>query len=101
MNYDSLQSVTLSLANERSLDGVLNTIVESLCDQDHVALARIWLLEQGPPCDDEPEVGDTLRLVASDGHSLEPSAERWRTRDPAGPLEYRKVDPAEGKERTG
>ena len=78
MNYDSLQSVTLSLANERSVDGVLNTIVESLCEQDYVALARIWLLEQGPPCADKGDDRNRLRLAASDGHSLDTSQERWR-----------------------
>ena len=78
MNADALQPVLLSLANERSVDGVLNAIVESLASQEHAALARIWLVEQGEPCDDEAEPTGYLRLAASDGQSLDPNFARWR-----------------------
>ena len=78
MNADALQPVLLSLANERSVDGVLNAIVESLAAQEHAALARIWLVEQGEPCDDEAKPTGYLRLAASDGQSLDPNFARWR-----------------------
>ena len=44
MNADAIQPVLLSLANERSVEGVLNAIVESLAAQEDAALARIWLV---------------------------------------------------------
>ena len=78
MNADALQPVLLSLANERSVDGVLNAIVESLAAQEHAALARIWLVEQGEPCDDEAKPTGYLRLAASDGQSLDPEIAPWR-----------------------
>ena len=78
MDADALQPVLLSLANERSVEGVLNAIVESLAAQEHAALARIWLVEQGEPCDDTAEPTGYLRLAASDGQSLDPEIARWR-----------------------
>lgn len=78
MNADALHPVLLSLANERSVEGVLNAIVESLAAQEHAALARIWLVEQGEPCDDEAKPTGYLRLAASDGHSLDPEIAPWR-----------------------
>ena len=79
MNYDVLQPAILSLANERTLGGVLGTIVESLSQQDNVALARIWLLDQGTPCDDDAGDGSELELAASDGSSLDTSIDPWRS----------------------
>ncbi len=78
MNYDVLQPAILSLANERTLGGVLGTIVESLSQQDNVALARIWLIDQGTPCDDDAGDGTELELAASDGRSLDTSIDPWR-----------------------
>ncbi len=78
MDINTLQPVVLSLANERSIEAVLNAIVESLAAQEHSALARIWLVEQGEPCDDESERTGYLRLAASDGQSIDPEIPRWR-----------------------
>ncbi len=78
MDAGALQPVLLSLANARSIDGVLNAIVESLAAQEHAALARIWLIERGSPCDDETNPTGYLRLAASDGQSLDPKTPRLR-----------------------
>ena len=78
MDGNSLQPAILQLAHERTLEGVIKNIVESLCEQRNVALARIWITDTKTPCDDEEEQPGVLRLVASDGRSLDPKVERWR-----------------------
>ena len=70
MDGNSLQPAILQLAHERSLAGVIRHIVESLCEQRNVALARIWMIDKKTPCDDEEEQPGVLRLVASDGGAL-------------------------------
>jgi transcriptional regulator with GAF, ATPase, and Fis domain len=77
MNAEALQPALLSLANQRSINGVLNTIVESLAAQEHVALARIWLIEQGELCNDTARPTGYLQLAASDGQSLDATAPPW------------------------
>jgi transcriptional regulator with GAF, ATPase, and Fis domain len=81
MDASALQPALLSLANERSINGVLDAIVESLAAQEATALARIWLVEQGEPCDDEATSTGYLQLAASDGQSLDPELPRWRNRN--------------------
>jgi transcriptional regulator with GAF, ATPase, and Fis domain len=45
----SLQRVSLALAEERSLDVILQRLVQGLVDEG-LALARVWLLEPGDIC---------------------------------------------------
>ena len=45
-----LPSVILAIAEQRSLDAVLRTIVEGVAAQNDVALARLWLLEPDKAC---------------------------------------------------
>jgi len=78
VDADAIHTAVLSLANERTVGGVLNSIVESLSAQDNVALARIWLIDQGDSCDDEAKSTGFLRLAASDGRPLDPDKKRWR-----------------------
>ena len=82
MNPDALQAVALACAQARSLDRVLQEVVDGLIKQQGVALARIWL--EGPGdicavCPMRPECPDQTRclhLMASAGGSLD-GAESW------------------------
>jgi len=81
MNYEMLQPAILQLAYERTLAGALTKIVGSLAQQPDTALSRIWMVENSTPCDEEPKPSDELRLVASDGRSLDPDVARYRNLD--------------------
>lgn len=78
MNVQDLQPIVLTLCNERSVRRVLDTIVQSLAAQEHTALARIWLIENGNPSGEKSQGRPYLRLAASDGCSLDPEQTRWR-----------------------
>lgn len=73
MNLEFLQAVALSVANERSLAGILKRIVAGLADTPDTVLARIWLIDHGDICDtclsrsECPDQTACLHLVASDG----------------------------------
>ena len=43
MNGDTLHEVALALAESRTLDSVLQTIVRGLAEYSEVAAARVWL----------------------------------------------------------
>jgi transcriptional regulator with GAF, ATPase, and Fis domain len=81
VRLQSLQRVSLSLAEERSLDVILQRLVQGLVDEG-LALARVWLLEAGDICPTCPLRGECadqtrcLHLVASAGRSLDGS-EDW------------------------
>ncbi len=47
MNPESLQAVSLALAQERSVDAVLRSIALGLASQPGIALARVWLVGPG------------------------------------------------------
>ncbi len=87
MNLEFLQSVALSVANERSAKVVLRKIVEGLASEPNVALARIWLTAAGDICqncsrEEECRVKNRcLHLVASDGHSIQPGKVRLNRLD--------------------
>ncbi len=82
MNPDALQAVALACAQARSLDRVLQEVVDGLMAQQGVALARIWLTGPGDicaACPMRPECPDQTRclhLMASAGGSLDGS-ESW------------------------
>jgi transcriptional regulator with GAF, ATPase, and Fis domain len=77
-----LQAVTLAVAAERRVDVVLARIVRTIAAQDGVALARVWLVDEGDVCAScrmRPECPDQsrcLHLVASAGNPSDP-AEPW------------------------
>ena len=52
--FDSLKSLILDMAQERSLDALLKLIVNRLNERDHLALVRIWLVLPGDVCDTCP-----------------------------------------------
>jgi transcriptional regulator with GAF, ATPase, and Fis domain len=78
MDTKALQSVAVAMASEKSVDKVLNSIVEGLAQQSCLALARIWLIDKGDICDSCmmriacPNQEKCLHLVASKGAPLNP-----------------------------
>jgi transcriptional regulator with GAF, ATPase, and Fis domain len=99
MNPESLQTVSLALAQHRSVDAVLRRIVEGLASQPGVALARVWLLAPGDICSacpmrsECPEQTRCLHLAASEGKPSKKSDD-WSRLDGAFrrfPLGVRKV----------
>jgi transcriptional regulator with GAF, ATPase, and Fis domain len=81
VRLQSLQRVSLALAEERTLEVMLRRLVEGLVGEG-LALARVWLLEPGDICTVCPmreECADRTRclhLVASAGHSAD-GIEDW------------------------
>lgn len=47
---ESLQAIATAMAQERTLEAVLQTIVNPLGACPTIALARIWLIERGDIC---------------------------------------------------
>jgi transcriptional regulator with GAF, ATPase, and Fis domain len=74
MNSEALQSVSLAVAAERSVESTLARIVEGLRAQPGVALARVWLVAPGDICEtcplraECPDHTRCLHLVASAGN---------------------------------
>lgn len=81
MRLQSLQQMSLALAEERSLDLILQRLVQGLVEEQ-LALARVWLVDGGDICavcplrDECPDRTRCLHLVASAGRSLDGS-EDW------------------------
>jgi len=86
MDFETLQVVVLDAGRQRSLDGVLQTIVTGLASQKDLALARIWLIAPGDICDECrmreecPDQRQCLHLAASNGASLDGNV-RWSGTD--------------------
>src|SRR6476646_7964701 len=76
MRLQSLQRMALALAEERSLEVILQRLVQGLVDEG-LALGRVWLLNSGDICaacplrDECPDQLRCLHLVASAGRSLD------------------------------
>jgi transcriptional regulator with GAF, ATPase, and Fis domain len=83
MLSDALQSIALAVAQERSVDEVLERVVRGLAGQPGCALARIWLVRPGDLCATCPMRAECphqercLHLVASDGRPKSGGA-AWR-----------------------
>ena len=81
MRLQSLQRASLALAEERSLDVILQRLAQALVDE-HLALARVWLIDAGDICRVCPLSGECpdqtrcLHLVASAGRSVD-GTEDW------------------------
>ena len=71
MNLAPLPSIILAIAEQRSLNAVLATIIESVARQRGVALARLWLRQADadcPHCSSSGKTGgESLHLRASAG----------------------------------
>ncbi len=73
MELESLQKMSLAIAQERAVEAVLQQIVEGLVAQPGVALARLWLKAPGDVCArcpmrlECPAQTECLHLLASAG----------------------------------
>ncbi|OWY73507.1 hydrogenase [cyanobacterium TDX16] len=80
---DVLKNLLLEIGQQRSLRAVLRVVVERLAGEEHVALARIWLIRPNTDCHSCPlpdECSDQnrcLHLVASAGRSLGEEGTSW------------------------
>ena len=83
MNLETLQSISLAVAQERDLPLVLRKIVQGLVEDVGIALARIWLLAPGDNCSkcrfqpNCPDQKNCLHLMASAGKPLHSPGEDW------------------------
>jgi PAS domain S-box-containing protein len=83
MLAEPVLSLAVSVAAERGVQGVLNTIVRGLADQPDVALVRIWLVLPGDVCDSCflrpscPNQTECLHLMASAGNPSNSPGEDW------------------------
>jgi transcriptional regulator with GAF, ATPase, and Fis domain len=77
-----LPPILLALAEQRSLDAVLTTIVGAVAAQPEVALARVWLRDDDracPVCLRAGHRSEALHLRASAGSPLDPAADWSKT----------------------
>ncbi len=80
---EALQSLLLEMGQQRALDGVLRVVVDRLAAEEHIALARIWLLRPGDICttcpmrEECPDQTRCLHLVSSAGRSRAEGADPW------------------------
>ncbi len=87
MNFDALQELTIRLAGERSVERVLQHIVDGLLERPGVALARVWIAGAGDECTSCrmrsvcPDQSACLHLAASAGTSV--NGESWARTDGA------------------
>lgn len=85
--YDSLKQLLLGIAQERSIEKLLQMIVDGLESLPDIALARVWLKYPGDLCktcifqDECPDRSLCLHLVASKGNSVVNPNEMWTTLD--------------------
>ncbi|MGH7893670.1 MAG: sigma 54-interacting transcriptional regulator, partial [Candidatus Binatia bacterium] len=86
MKPESLQEVTIAVAQERQPAVVLERIVRVVARQDGVALARVWLVDAGDICatcwmrPECPDQSRCLHLAASAG-SPSDASESWSRLD--------------------
>ena len=74
MRLEALQSVAIAVSQERSLELVLNRIVQGLAGSGGIALTRIWLIGPANKCEVCRRRGvspdKVLHLAASAGRSI-------------------------------
>ncbi len=81
-DYGPLKTLLLEMAQEHGVAALLAMIVRQLARRPHVALARIWLIQEGgcpcpalaASCDDNTKC---LHLAASQGRSLTDKRADW------------------------
>ncbi len=79
----ALQSIALKVAESRSVEAVLASVVHGLTTQPEVALARIWLLAAGDICAtcrmraECPDQTRCLHLAASAGRPTHDGSDDW------------------------
>jgi transcriptional regulator with GAF, ATPase, and Fis domain len=79
VDLEPLPSIILAIAEKRSLNAVLKTIIDAVARQPDVGLARLWLLEPDETCpvccSGELNQEPALHLRASAGTSLSAGAD--------------------------
>lgn len=79
MNLEPLPAIILAIAEQRSLNVVLKTIIDAVARQPNIALARLWLRESDESCpvcsSGELNSQPALHLRASAGAPLSSSAD--------------------------
>jgi len=87
MELESLQAVSLAIAQERLVENVLQRIVEGLVAESGVALARLWLKAPGDICAkcpmklECPDQTECLHLMAGAGKPTKAGVEDWARLD--------------------
>ncbi len=87
LEFQPLKCLLLDMAQERSLDALLELIVNRLAERPGNALARIWLLAPGDICascgmrEECPDQTACLHLVASAGRSVADAGADWSRLD--------------------
>ena len=82
-----LQNLLLEMGQQRGLEGVLRVVVDRLAEEEHIALARIWLLRPGDICstcsmrEECPDQTRCLHLVSSAGRSRIEKTDPWTRLD--------------------
>ena len=85
-DYDSLKTLLLDMAQKHAVAPLLDMITRQLAYRPHVALARIWLIQEGdcpcpahePTCDEKARC---LHLKASQGMPLADNRDDWSRLD--------------------
>lgn len=100
LNFQSFQHLLLEMAQQRSVDDLLQLVTSSLVSNRNVALARVWMVAPGDICETCVERaschdrGRCLHLMASRGLSTD-NATTWNTTDHSAyrrfPIGVRKV----------
>ncbi len=81
--FESLKTLMVDMAEERSLNRLLSMIVERFATRPHLALARLWLIRPGDRCDSCElahacaRFTNCLHLVASAGRSIREPKTNW------------------------
>ena len=97
--FDSFKDRLLELAQIRQVDELMRRVVKLLAERPHVALARIWLVNQGDLCDLCHEAGrcrnraQCLHLVASAGKRWSDQTPDWSRLDG----EFQRIPLGQGK----
>ena len=81
--FESVKELLLKMAQEHSIDDLLQLIVQRLAERPRVALARIWLISPADDCGACPpsmekicaDRSECLHLVASAGNPQSPGAD--------------------------
>jgi len=87
LSFESVRGLLLDLARRRSLNPLLDLVVQRLAEHPDVALARIWLVRAGDICPSCPMRDDCaqeipcLHLVASAGRSRTDPEADWSRLD--------------------
>lgn len=82
-----LQDLLLEMTQQHSSTRLLDLAVQRLASREHVALARVWLVQPGDICSNCPRKSECpgqvpcLHLVASAGHSIADPDEQWDRTD--------------------